>query len=202
MDKKDSVRLPRLRLPLIVEGRYDKAAVMSMFSGTVITTEGFGIFNSREKQALIRRLGKDGVILLTDPDAGGKQIRSFISGILPPDKIYQVYVPRIAGKERRKAHASREGMLGVEGVGSEALHGALDRFVEGEGDVCRAEISASCLFSLGLTGADNAAEVRDAVCQKLDLPCGMNAKAFRAAVSIITDEGELSELACKISEEK
>ena len=194
--------LPKIKLPIIVEGRYDKSAILGMFSATVVTTDGFGVFNSKQKQMLIRKIAGDGIIILTDSDAGGKQIRSFISGILPPDKIYQVYVPRIAGKERRKAHASREGMLGVEGVGSEALHGALDRFVEGEGDVCRAEISASCLFSLGLTGADNAAEVRDAVCQKLDLPCGMNAKAFRAAVSIITDEGELSELACKISEEK
>ncbi len=202
MDKKDNARLPRLRLPLIVEGRYDKAAVMSMFSGTVITTEGFGIFNSREKQALIRRLGRDGIILLTDPDAGGKQIRSFISGILPPDKIYQVYVPRIAGKERRKAHSSREGMLGVEGVGSEVLHGVLDRFTEGEGGVCRTEISASLMLSLGLTGTDKAAELRDAVCKKMDLPCGMNAKAFRAAVGILIGQEELAELVCEISSEK
>jgi ribonuclease M5 len=175
---------------------------MSMFSGTVITTEGFGIFNSREKQALIRRLGRDGVILLTDPDAGGKQIRSFISGILPPDKIYQVYVPRIAGKERRKARHSREGMLGVEGVGGEVLHGALDRFVDGEGGVCRTEISTALMLSLGLTGTDRAAEMRDAVCKKLDLPGGMNAKAFRTAVGIIIGEDELADLVGQISEEK
>ena len=192
----------KLTLPVIVEGKYDKNTLSQIFDGVIIPVGGFGIFTSKEKQALLRKIGKDGVILLTDSDGGGKQIRSFLSGILPKDAVHHLYIPKIAGKERRKAHASREGMLGVEGVGSEALHGALDRFVEGEGDVCRAEISASCLLSLGLTGTDNAAEVRDAVCQKLDLPCGMNAKAFRAAVSIITDEGELSELAYKISEEK
>ena len=67
--------LPHIRLPLIVEGRYDKSAVLGMFSATVITTDGFGIFNSKEKQALIRKIAKDGIIILTDSDAGGKQIR-------------------------------------------------------------------------------------------------------------------------------
>ena len=92
--------LPLLRLPVIVEGRYDKSAILGMYRGTVITTDGFGVFNSKEKQALIKRLAKDGIILLTDPDGGGVQIRSFISGIVPKEKIYHLYVPKIAGKEK------------------------------------------------------------------------------------------------------
>ena len=97
--------LPKIKLPIIVEGRYDKSAILGMFSATVVTTDGFGVFNSKQKQMLIRKIAGDGIIILTDSDAGGKQIRSFISSILPKDKIYQLYIPRIEGKEKRKKQA-------------------------------------------------------------------------------------------------
>ena len=189
--------LPRIKLPIVVEGRYDKSAVLSMFSATVITTEGFGIFNSKEKQALIRKISGGGIIILTDSDAGGKQIRSFISSIVPKDKIYNVYVPRIQGKEKRKAHASREGVLGVEGVGGEVLRQVLMPYVSGNAPL-RHEISAPLLFELGLTGAGGSAFLRDRVLESLSLPPGMNAKAFAAAVDLLLSADELRALVEKI----
>ncbi len=191
--------LPQLRLPLIVEGRYDKAAVLSMFSGTVITTEGFGIFNSREKQALIRKIAVGGIIVLTDSDAGGKQIRSFLSGILPKDKIYQLYIPRIEGKERRKTHGGKEGILGVEGVGSEILRPLLLPFCEDcEGGKPRGFIKKLDLFELGLTGGENSSSKRDAVCERLGLPHGMNSGAFLEALNIISGIEELKSICEKL----
>ncbi len=188
--------LPRIRVPIIVEGRYDKAAICSLFSATVITTEGFGIFNSAQKQALIRRISGDGIILLTDSDGGGKQIRSFVSGIIPPERIYQLYIPRVEGKERRKVHRSKEGMLGVEGIGSEVLYKLLSPFVCDEGQPLpeHGDISSVTLYTMGLTGAESASELRDFVCRRLSLPCGMGAKAFLAAVNIISSEEELREI--------
>ena len=186
--------LPKLRLPLIVEGRYDKSAVLGMFSGTVITTDGFGIFNSKEKQALIRRIGKDGVILLTDPDAGGKQIRSFISGIVSKEKIYQLYVPRVEGKERRKTHRSKEGVLGVEGVGGDVLRELLMPFTEGEDTLVRADVSVADLYEMGLTGKESSAYLRDRIAISLGLIPGMNAKAFLEALNIVSDRDELLHL--------
>ena len=73
----------RIDLPILVEGRYDKNTLSQIFEATVIVLDGFGIFNSREKQALVRKIAHDGIIILTDSDAGGRQIRSFLSGILP-----------------------------------------------------------------------------------------------------------------------
>ena len=72
----------KISLPIIVEGRYDKSALSGYIDGTIITTEGFSIFNNKEKQALLRRIAKDGIIVLTDSDGGGKQIRKFLCGIL------------------------------------------------------------------------------------------------------------------------
>ena len=191
-----TVKLPRLRLPVIVEGRYDKAAICSIFDATVITTDGFGVFNNAQRRALIRRISSGGVILLTDSDGGGKQIRSFVSGIIPSDKIYQLYIPRIAGKESRKRHGGKEGVLGVEGVGRDVIYPLLSPFAASEDLPERKKISTAQLLSLGLTGEGSQVR-RDFVCKRLSLPDGMSAKAFAAAVQIITDEEEL----CRILSE-
>lgn len=181
------ISLPSLKMPVIVEGRYDKSAILSIFSGTVITTDGFGIFNSKEKQALVRRISDKGIILLTDPDGGGKQIRSFLTGILPSDKIHQLYVPGIKGKERRKTKASKEGFLGVEGVGAEVLRQLLTPFTDSAAALPTGGITKTDLYTLGLFGADNSSFKRDLVCDAFRLPHGMNAKALLAALNIITD---------------
>ena len=71
----------KINLPIIVEGRYDKSALMGYLDAKIITTGGFSIFNDKEKQALLRRISQNGVILLTDSDGGGKQIRRFLQTI-------------------------------------------------------------------------------------------------------------------------
>ena len=66
----------KIRYPIIVEGRYDKSCILGFVDATVITTGGFSIFKNKEKQALIKRLAmRGGIILLTDSDGGGRQIR-------------------------------------------------------------------------------------------------------------------------------
>ena len=39
---------------VIVEGRYDKIKLSSILDAVIIETDGFGIFNDKEKQKLIR----------------------------------------------------------------------------------------------------------------------------------------------------
>ena len=186
--------LPHIRLPIIVEGRYDKCAILGMFSATVVTTDGFGVFNSKEKQALIRKISRDGIIILTDSDAGGKQIRSFISSILPKDKIYQLYIPRIEGKEKRKKQPGREGVLGVEGVGGEVLRNILMPFADGEPKRSLTEITPTDMFVFGLGGKENSGALRDALCEKIGLPRGMNAKALLSALNIVSSREEIENM--------
>ena len=52
-------------------------------------------------------------------------IRAHIKKIAGECEIINVYVPRIAGKEKRKAHFGKEGILGVEGMTPEILEEAL-----------------------------------------------------------------------------
>lgn len=183
----------KIALPVITEGKYDKNTLKQIFDVTVIISDGFGIFNSREKQALIRAVAKDGIIVLTDSDGGGRVIRSFISGILPREKIYHLYIPKIAGKERRKSAPSREGYLGVEGMSRDELVRVFSPFIangEDKADYAskpREMITKVDFYVDKLTGAENSAARRDALARCFGLPDGMSANALIEALNLISD---------------
>ena len=192
--KNDTIAgLPRIKMPVIVEGRYDKSAILGMFSGVVITTDGFSVFNSKEKQALIRKISENGIIVLTDSDGGGKQIRGFLSSILPREKIYHLYIPRVEGKESRKKKAGKEGILGVEGIGKDVIRSLLMPFTDGS-VLKTGDITSFDMYELGLSGGDSSSEMRDKVALYYSLPVGMSAKALLSALNIITSRDELAEL--------
>ena len=54
----------KVPIPVIVEGKYDKMKLTSVIDANIITTDGFGIFNKKEKLSLIKRLSEGGVVLL------------------------------------------------------------------------------------------------------------------------------------------
>ena len=116
-----------IALPIIVEGKYDKIKILSIANACVIATDGFGVFNNKERIAVIKRLAeKSRIIVLTDSDGAGKMIRSHITSAIPKDRLIQLYTPQIKGKERRKAEASKEGFLGVEGTEADILNTLLN----------------------------------------------------------------------------
>ena len=78
----------KIREVIVVEGRYDKNALLQVVDATVVETGGFGVFNDKEKLAFFRRLAESrGLILLTDSDGAGFVIRNYLKGALPKDKI-------------------------------------------------------------------------------------------------------------------
>ena len=183
----------RIALPIVVEGKYDKNALLQIFDATVITLDGFGVFNSGEKQALIRKISEEGIIILTDSDGAGKLIRSFLSGIIPKDRIHHLYTKRIEGKERRKKSSSKEGVLGVEGVGRKELERVLEPFVikeDGNSDFTQKSgkmITKVDFYMDKLSGGENSAARRDKLATHFDLPAGMTANALLDALNILTD---------------
>lgn len=189
-------------IPIIVEGKYDKSKLASVFSGCIITTDGFGIFKKKEKLALIRALGKDGIVVLTDSDGAGKVIRSYLSSALPKDKIYHLYTPRIEGKERRKSAPSAEGVLGVEGMELDLLRDLLARFArangfsenDGEHGKSGDGVTKTDLYEAGLTGGENSSVMRDELAEKLGMPPGMTANALLSAVNILMTRDEFRQM--------
>jgi len=82
-------------------------------------------------------------------------------------------------------------VLGVEGVGADALRKILDPFVDGERRPRADWLTPIMMYELGLTGHPSSSVLRDAVALRLGLPRGMSAKAFVAAVGILSKEEEL-----------
>lgn len=189
----------RITLPVVVEGKYDKIKLDSVLDATVLTTGGFGIFNSAEKKALIRRLCKDGVILLCDSDGAGKVIRGYLKGILPPERVYDLYIPKIAGKERRKRVGSKEGTLGVEGMDADLLR-ALFAPYAADGVPTRTPLTKADFYAFGLSGGANAAVLRDALAAHFDLPSGMTANALIAALALLCSREEFETAARAVAE--
>ncbi len=112
----------KIREAIIVEGRYDKNKVSQLVDTIIIETKGFSIFKDKESQQFIKTLAKNrGIIILTDSDSAGNNIRNFLRSIVLEGEIKNVFIPRISGKERRKSKSSKEGFLGVEGIDSKLL---------------------------------------------------------------------------------
>ena len=190
----------RVREVIVVEGRYDKNALRQAVDATVVETKGFGVFNDRERLALLRRLAAErGLILLTDSDGAGFVIRNFLKGAIPRSQLKQAYIPDVPGKERRKTAPGREGKLGVEGMPPEVLRNAILRagatVLDGDApDRPQGGLTPADLFALGLSGAPDAARRRAALLRKLDLPEHMSAKALLAALNALYTPNELEKL--------
>lgn len=167
---------------VIVEGRYDKIKLSSVIDGIIIETDGFGIFNDKEKQRLIRRLAEaKGLLILTDSDSAGFKIRSFIRGIVPNEQIKHAYIPDIFGKEKRKAEPSKEGKLGVEGVNIQVIIDALEKagvLCEETENTERREITKLDLFEDGLSGKPDSDALRKRLLKHLDLPERLTSNAL------------------------
>lgn len=191
----------KITLPIIVEGRYDKSTLSGFVDATIITTEGFSIFNNKEKQALLRRVAKDGVIVLTDSDGGGKQIRKFLSGILLEGSIHNLYIPKVAGKESRKRKPSASGNLGVEGMEKDVILRLLSPFVDGENAKKNNKMLTKVdFFEDKLTGYPNSSERRRALCRECDLPEDMTPNALLEALNLLYGYEEYKDLVKKLFE--
>ena len=182
----------RIDLPIIVEGKYDKIKIASIADACIVSTDGFGVFKNSERLALIKRLAeKSPIIVLTDSDGAGKVIRSHITSAIPRDRLIQLYIPQIEGREKRKLHASKEGYLGVEGIENEMLYKLLEPLASGNAEgTCREDITKADLYEAGLTGAPDSVEKRDVLAVSLGLPRKMTPNAFLTALNVLITREE------------
>ena len=171
----------KLSQPVIVEGKYDVIKLSNILDALIIKTDGFGIFKDSEKQRLIRRLANEkGIIVLTDSDSAGFVIRNFISSCVPRDKIINVYIPDIFGKEKRKTERSKEGKLGVEGVPESVILEALRKsgVTASVTDEKRRLITNVDLYEYGLSGRENSSRKRKKLLAALSLPERMSTSSL------------------------
>ena len=183
----------KIKEAIVVEGRYDKNTLSQVVDTLILETGGFQVFKSPEKAALFRRIAQErGMIVLTDSDGAGFVIRNHLKGILPPDQVKQAYIPDLAGKERRKRKAGKEGKLGVEGMRPEVLEEALRRAgatflgeAPEEEPSPREAVTKADLFRWGLTGGADSAARRQALLKRMELPEHLTANGLLDVINIL-----------------
>ncbi len=190
----------RIREAIVVEGRYDKAALAGVVDAVILDTAGFGIFSDKQKLALLRRMAEArGLIILTDSDGGGFLIRNFLKSAIDPRLVKHAYIPDIPGKERRKRAPSKEGKLGVEGMAPGVLLEALrragaDMDADGAYPEPGERLTKADMYGLGLTGRPDSAARRAYVKKAMDLPEKLSANALLDVLNALTTPAELEKL--------
>lgn len=163
----------KIKQAIVVEGKYDRIRLASVVDATIIETGGFQIFKDPDKLEMLRTLAKvTGLVILTDSDRAGFLIRHYIQGSVDPSRITNVYIPQIAGKERRKPTPSAEGTLGVEGIPADVLLAAFQKAgIESDRtEQPKRLITRTDLFDDKLIGGEGSAGRRRTLMDRLGLP--------------------------------
>ncbi len=183
---------------IVVEGKYDKIRLSGFLRASILETSGFGIYNDPAmRELLLSAAEKRGLIVLTDSDSAGFQIRRYLRSFIPEKYIKNVYVPALKGKEKRKAHPSRENILGVEGLSEEILMEVFRRYgieTSGEKMKGREEIRTIDLYRLGLSGRENSRKKMVRLLQYMSLPERLSTKEACEVLNIITTKAELQDI--------
>ena len=185
---------------LVVEGKYDAARLARLTDAMILLTDGFAIFSDKKRQRLLKELAvKNGLLLLTDSDKAGFQIRTYITNLVGAEHVVQAYVPALPGKERRKALPGKEGLLGVEGVPDELVRQSLlDALGPEAGQTAPPAagrpITYSDLYDWGLSGTAGAAERKYRLLAALGLPPRLSKKEMLEVFNRLYTFEQLDEL--------
>lgn len=186
----------KIKEAVIVEGKYDKIKLSNLIDTLIIETNGFAVFKDKKKLAFIRKLANErGIIVITDSDHSGFQIRNYISSSLPKDKIKHIYIPDIYGKEKRKKEPSKEGKLGVEGIDDKILLSLFEKAnIEARSVEKRDLITSVDMFTLGLSGTPNATQNKKKLLKTLDLPEFLSTSSLISYLNSSMDKKEFYSL--------
>lgn len=181
---------------MIVEGKYDKIRLSNIVDAVIIPVHGFSIYKDKETAALIRELSrKTGIVILTDSDSAGFQIRTRIREIARGGEVINVYIPDIFGKEKRKREGSKEGKLGVEGIDDKLIIEAFRKAGVFAEDVPQKSekgepITKADLLDFGLVGGSGSAAKRAELQRKLGLPERLSANMLLEILNVMYSRDE------------
>ena len=197
----------KIKEAIIVEGTYDKIKLSGFIDAVIVETGGFAIYTNKEKLKMIQKLAQEiGIVIFTDSDSAGFQIRNYIKQNIPQELVKHAYIPDIKGKERRKKEAGKEGLLGVEGIDEEMLLSALlkagceieDMPVK---ERRQTKITKTDLFRLGLSGGKGSSKKREMLTKELSLPAKISPNMLLKVLEQLLTLEELGEIVQKIDDE-
>lgn len=193
----------KIKQAIIVEGKYDKIRLSNIVDAVIIPVNGFAIYKDKETAELIRTLAKKtGIIILTDSDSAGLQIRNALRNIVREGEVINVYIPDVCGKERRKRAPSKQGLLGVEGMEDSVLLNALEKagvFAQ-KASSLKEPVTKVDFVELGLSGAANSAAARVALQKRLGLPERLSANLLLEIINVMYSREEFYDIMSETSD--
>ena len=152
---------------IVVEGRDDTAAIKKSVDAVTIETHGYGI--TKNTWELIARAYDDtGIIIFTDPDHAGEQIRRRILKKFPD--AGEAFLDRNA--------AEKSGDIGIENAAPEAIREALSKAkCSAENEAAENAFTIDDMFDAGLMGQADSAYRRKSLGKSLGIGYG-NSKIF------------------------
>lgn len=133
---------PKIQEIIIVEGRDDISAVKGAVDAEVIQVNGFAIRKKGNIDKIKKAYENKGIILLTDPDYAGNDIRNFLQRNFPQAK--NAYISREEG--------TKGSDIGVENASPEAIIKALQLAKCTVENPSNEEFSIHFLYTLNLVG--------------------------------------------------
>lgn len=156
----------RIEEAIVVEGRDDEIALRKAVDGLIIKTHGFGI-RQETWQLMEKAYREKGLIVFTDPDFSGEEIRRKITQHFPDAK--QAYLPL--------DEAIKDGDIGVENASPFAIREALSKVRSSTQTPKEQQITIKDLDELELSWGSAASTRRSKAASVLGIGYG-NTKTF------------------------
>ena len=141
----------KIKEAIVVEGRDDTAVLKQVTDALIIETHGFGIAK-KTWDLLEKAYQEKGLIILTDPDFSGEEIRKRLVKVFPESK--HAYMPR--------KKATKKGDIGIENATPEDVRRVLEKVCTVQANIAEPFVLAD-LDKAGLIGTKEAKELREKV---------------------------------------
>lgn len=150
---------------IVVEGRDDETAVLSAVEANVVCTHGYGI-RPETIEIIKNAYEKTGIIIFTDPDYAGEEIRKRLTALFPNAK--QAFLT--------KDQAEKCGDIGIENANPADITAALKKARAAYCDDNKT-FSIDDMVILGLAGSTDSSAKRNEVGKALGI-VSANSKTF------------------------
>lgn len=143
--------MKKIKEIIVVEGKDDISAVKKAVDAEVFQVNGHAVKKNKTIELLKIPYEKKGLIILTDPDYAGEQIRKFLNQNFP--KAKNAYVPR--------KDSLKDGDIGIENASPEDIIKALDNAKCNYEDENIKTFTFDLLIDYNLIGQKNSFELRE-----------------------------------------
>ena len=161
----------KIKEVIVVEGKDDISAVKNAVDAEVFQVNGHAVRKNKSIELLKLAYENKGLIILTDPDYAGEEIRKYLCKHLPNAK--NAYISRVSG--------TKDGDIGVENASPEDIITALEK-ARFSLDNSENVFDLNLMMDYGLIGKNNSSDLRALLGAELGIGYS-NGKQFMAKLN-------------------